>query len=188
MRKSKKPAKKPAKIPAKKSAKNSKKSKNVVLEDEDSIGKKTDLLNAATIEVIVDTTTSETTDDDEVTVYRDIMTMTDDERNSSDDMAGISTIRLTPRPPPAWHDDPSKVKFTAGQLVMRKGGKDTTVYFLSGPVKEENCYSLVPSKSLNSIVVNGDEIKLAPKDAVFVRYWDTIPVIKAPSLKKPNPK
>jgi hypothetical protein len=179
MRKSKKAPKKSVKKP-KKQTKNS---NTVVLEDEDSIGKKTDLLNAATIEVIVDTPPSETADDDEVTVYRDIMTMTDDERNSSDDVSGLSTIRLTPRPPPAWYDDPAKVKFKVAQLVVRKGGKDPTIYFLSGPVKEENCYSLIPSKSLNSVIVNGEDIKLAPKDAVWVKYWDTIPVIKAPKLK-----
>lgn len=175
--------KKSGKKPVTKPKKPAKSANTVVLEDEDAIGKKTDLLNAATIEVIVDTPAGET-DDDEVTVYRDIMTMTDDERNSSDDMSGLSTIRLTPRPPPAWHDDTSKVKFKVGQLVVRKGGKDQTVYFLSGPVKEENCYSLIPNKSLNSIVVNGDDIKLAPKDAVWVKYWDTIPVIKAPTFKK----
>lgn len=180
----KKPVKKSSKKSIKKPVKNPKKSKKVVeIEDEDSIGKKTDLLNSATIEVIVDSAV-ETTEDDEVTVYRDIMTMTDDERNSSDDVSGLSTIRLTPRPLPAWHDDPKNVKFKVGDLVVRRGGKDLTIYFLSGPVKEKDCYSLIPSKSLNSVVVHGDDIRLAPKDAVFVKYWDTIPVIKAPSFKK----
>lgn len=170
--------------------KKSKVNKPIVI-DEDKIGKKTDLLNAATIEVIVDSPVDspvENSDDDEVTVYRDIMSMTDDERNSSDDISRISTIRLIANPPPCWYDNPANVKFKIGQLVVRKTDKAQTVCFLSGPVKKKNYYSIVPSKSLNGIEVNEEDIKIAPLGAIFIRYWDTVPVIKAPTIKKSSCK
>jgi len=164
--------------PVKKTKKN--KDKKVNIEDDDSIGKKIDALNTETIEVIPDAT-GEVIEDDEVTVYRDIMTMTDDERFSSDDHTGLSTIRLSPPPPPAWYDDPKRLKFKAGQLVVMRCLKDPIINYVSGPAKRENYYTIIPDRSLNNLTVHEDDIKLAPKDAKWTKYWDTIPVIKAPS-------
>jgi len=166
-----------------KKSKSTKKTKKVEIEDDDIIGKKTDALNTDIIEVIPDQINGEVVEEDEVTVYRDIMTMTDDERFSSDDHMSLSTIRLSPPPAPAWYDDVSKLKFKVGQLVVFKGSKDSTVYYVSGPDKRENFYTIVPDKSLKSIAISGEQIKLAPKDSKWTKYWDTVPVIKAPSWK-----
>lgn len=162
-----------------KTTKPSKKSKKIEVDD-GSIGEKTDLLNSGTIEVLPDPV-GDVVEDDEVTVYRDIMIMTDDERFSSDDNSGLSSIRLTLPPPPQWYDDASKVKFKVGQLVIFKGVKTPTIHYVRGPSKKENYYVIIPDKSLKDIVVSGDEIKVAPKDSKWTKYWDTVPVIKAPS-------
>lgn len=183
MRKNKPPKK--SKKPS--SKKPSKSVKEVIAADDDSIGKKTDVLNTGSIEIVPEPA-GDAIEDDEVTVYRDIMTMTDDERFSSDDNNGLSTIRLSPPPPPSWDDDPKKIKFTIGQLVVRKGVKDSVTYYVSGPAKRENYYTIIPDKSLKDITVHEEDIKLAPKDAKWTKYWDTIPVIKAPSWNSKETK
>ena len=156
-----------------------KKSTAVVPVDSEKIGKKTDVLNTDTIVIYPDV--PEVVAEDEVTVIRDIMTMTDDERFSEDDNTNLSSIRLSPAPRPTWDSDPKNVRFTNGQLVVRRGKKSDMVYLVSSPTFEKDYYVIIPSKSNIHIKVHVDEIKSAPKDAKWIKYWDTIPVIKAPS-------
>jgi len=154
---------------------------------DDSIGKASDALNTQSIVNIVDD--APTTEEDEVSVFRDIMTMNDDERFSLDDNANLSSIRLTSAPKPHWADDPNNVKFKTGQKVIKKEKSgDSRVYIVSYSGKEKNTYVIIASGSQAEVIVTGDDIKLAPKNSEWVRYWDTVPVIKAPIIVTDQPK
>jgi hypothetical protein len=125
-------------------------------------------------------------DDDAVQVYRDVLSMTDDDRNAEDGGDSFS-IKLSPPPPPSWTDDPSKMKFKTGDFVRYKGYPNSDVYKVCGPCKEENTYRIKLSKSQYDREEIGDNlVKVTDKSVVWVDYWKANPVISAPKpwLKK----
>ncbi len=135
--------------------------------------------------------TSVTSEEDAVQIFRDVMAMSDDDRNSDAD-GKLSPIRLSPPPRPSWVDDPSKVKFKTGEFVRYKGRPDSRIYKVCGQDKKENTYSIKGSGSRDPYTEEGEKlVKVNDKNVNWVDYWKLHPVIPAPKpwlKKKEEPK
>ena len=165
-----------------KSKKNKKSNKKIeIFEDSDIIGSTEDALNTPRIEIIPVSLEEEKPEDDAREVFREVMTMTDDERFTEDSSNSSKYIKLTAPPRISWFDDPKKLKFSVGKYVI-KGNNKNNIYCVSGPAREKDFYIVILSKSQWSETVHVSKLSPAPKNAVWVRYWDTVPVIKAPVL------
>lgn len=127
-----------------------------------------------------------TSDEEAIQIYRDVMTMSEEDRNSDTDNK-LAPLRLYPPPPPMWSDDRSKLKFKVGEFVRYKGHPEGNSYKVCGPGVRVNSFSIKGSGSRDTFEENGEKlIKVTEKDAKWVDYWSQFPVIPAPKpwLKK----
>lgn len=131
------------------------------------------------MESIETLTDSPQADDDALQVFRDVLTMSDEERNMDVD-GKLAPIRIIGAPPPSWSDDPDNVKFTTGELVRYRGCPNGKVYKVCGAAKEKDTYSIKGSELQNSYDEHGDRLVKAGKGASWVDYWSLHPVIPAP--------
>lgn len=121
-----------------------------------------------------------TNEEDAIQIYRDVMTMTDEDRNTDVDGKPTS-VRLSPPPQPSWADDGGNIKFKIGSFVRYKGNPNGTVYKVGGPSTKKDTYSIRASRMRDTIVEDGSRlVKVADGDANWVDYWKLNPVIPAP--------
>ncbi len=140
------------------------------------------------LESIVDSPV--TSEEDAVQIFRDVMSMTDEDRDM-DNATGGGPVRLSPPPMPGWTDDPKNIKFKVSEFVRYKGHPGSQVYKVCGQGKKENTYEIKASATRDSFTENGDKlVKVTDKNVDWVDYWKLNPVIPAPKpwLKKEEPK
>jgi hypothetical protein len=140
------------------------------------------------LDTITDTTV--TSEEEAVQIFRDVMAMSDDDRNSDVD-GKLSPVRLSPPPLPSWVDDPSKVKFKTGEFVRYKGHPESKAYKVCGQDKKENTYSIKGSGSRDPYTEDGNKlVKVNDKNVDWIDYWKLHPVIPAPKpwIEKEEPK
>jgi len=140
--------------------------------DSESAGEKMESL-----ETLVDS--PQAADEDALQVFRDVLSMSDEERNMDVD-GKLAPLRIMGAPPPGWSDDPANVKFAIGELVRYRGNPTGKVYKVCGAAKEKDTYSIKGSESRDPYDAPGDELVKAAKGAVWVDYWSLHPVIPAP--------
>ena len=127
-----------------------------------------------------------TSDEEAIQIYRDVMTMSEEDRNSDNDNK-LAPLRMYPPPPPMWSDDKDKMKFKIGEFVRYKGNPSGNSYKVCGPGVRVNSFSIKGSGSRDSFEESGEKlVKVTEKDAKWVDYWSQFPVIPAPKpwLKK----
>ena len=147
--------------------------------DDDSDGEKMESL-----ESLADSNV--TSDEDAIQIFRDVMAMSDEDRNMDSD-GKLAPVRLMPPPRPSWSDNPENVKFKVGEFVRYKGVPTGKVYKVVGQGKEEDTYSIKGSKSRDPYTEDGEKlVKVKDKNVDWVDYWSLHPVIPAPKpwLKK----
>jgi hypothetical protein len=121
-----------------------------------------------------------TNEEDAIQIYRDVLSMTDEDRNTDADGKPTS-VRLSPPPPPSWADVEENVKFKIGSFVRYKGNPNGTVYKVGGPSTKKDTYSIRASRMRDNIVEDGSRlVKVTDGDANWVDYWKLNPVIPAP--------
>lgn len=128
---------------------------------------------------------SEEDDDLRFQYNRKIMQAMDDEdeenyqylsKNKRDDI-----IPLPVEEKKSWSDDPQKLKFQVGDVVVYKNNKNGPTYKVCYPSQKENFYVIKQSGSLSEWEVFGDLIEKAPKNNnKWVSYWQLNPIIPAP--------
>jgi hypothetical protein len=152
--------------------------------DMESDGEKMESLDAIT-------ETNTTSEEDAIQIFRDVMSMSDEDRNSESD-GKLAPLRLTPPPPPSWTDNPKNIKFNAGEFVRYKGCPGGSVYKVCGQDRKENTYSIKGSGSRDPYTEDGEKlVKVNDKNVNWVDYWKLHPVIPAPKpwlKKKEEPK
>lgn len=129
-----------------------------------------------------------TSDEEVIQIYRDVMVMSDEDRNSDFD-GKLAPLRLSPPPQPSWSDDIKNLKFKVGDFVRYKINSTGNSYKVCGASIKKNHYMIQGSKCRDSFDENGDKIqKVSEKDANWIDYWSQYPVIPAPKpwLKKPE--
>lgn len=87
-----------------------------------------------------------------------------------------------------WSDDPTKLKFNIGDVVVLKNNKNGPTYKICYPSQKENFYVIKESGSLTEREIFGDLLEKAPAhNNKWVSYWELNPVIPAPKkFKKPS--
>ena len=138
------------------------------------------------VEALAETETSATSEEDAIQVFRDVLAMSDEDRNMDVD-GKLAPVRLSPPPAPSWTDDAKNIKFKVGEFVRYKGCPNGSVYKVIGQGKEPNTYSIKGSKSRDSFNEDGDKlVRVTDKKVDWVDYWSLHPVIPAPKpwLKK----
>lgn len=129
---------------------------------------------------------STTNEEDAIQIYRDVLAMTDEDRNTDADGKPTS-VRLSPPPRKSWADEKNAVKFQVGDFVRYKGYPNSKIYKICGPDIKKDTYSIKGSGSRDSSVEDGYKlVKVNDKDGEWVDYWKLNPVIPAPKpwLKK----
>jgi hypothetical protein len=69
-----------------------------------------------------------------------------------------------------WADDPDKVKFNTGDLVVYKVGQSKMVYKIRGPSSEPYHYIMIGCDSRDFIIEQGSKLKSAPKNSKWTPY------------------
>lgn len=127
-----------------------------------------------------------TSEEDAIQIFRDVMAMSDEDRNMDAD-GKLAPVRLSPPPPPSWIDDPKNIKFKVGEFVRYKGFPNSSIYKVVGQGREKDTYSIKGNKSRDSFNEFGDKlVRVTDKKVEWVDYWSLHPVIPAPKpwLKK----
>lgn len=118
---------------------------------------------------------TETQPEDELTVFRDILTQNDDERNEEKDLYSVDKLILRPPEESHWTDNPEYNIFTPGDLVVYKKlkkGITPTVLKIVGASNVPNSWKAIRSGDRDPITIDGWKIKKAPKKSVWRPYED----------------
>lgn len=80
-----------------------------------------------------------------------------------------------------WSDDPQKLKFNVGDIVVFKNNKNGPTYKICYPSQKENFYVIKESGTLFEREIFGDLLEKAPpRNNKWISYWDLNPIIPAP--------
>lgn len=118
---------------------------------------------------------TETQPEDELTVFRDVLTQNDDERNTEKDLYSVDKLILRPPEDTHWTDNPEYNTFSPGDLVVykkTKRGKTPSVFKIVGPSNKLNSWSAIQSGERDPITLDGWKIKKATKKVAWHPYED----------------
>ncbi|MCS7317623.1 MAG: hypothetical protein NZZ41_04845 [Candidatus Dojkabacteria bacterium] len=80
-----------------------------------------------------------------------------------------------------WYDDPQKLKFKNGDVVVYKNDQNGDTFVICYPSENENYYFIKRNKTLNEFEEHGEKLVIAPPhNNVWQNYWSQFPVIPAP--------